>query len=133
MSSIEIKYQTAEEKFRASFERLKADKPDRLPKGTKLSQANVAKEAGDHPTALKKDRYPSLILEIQDEISRRKIKSDGVKNANDKKRKTDKERLKDCQLQRDKLSNIVDSQEGYIEELLYEIEKMKKVRTHTRQ
>lgn len=55
----------AESAFREAFDRLKRDKPDRLPKGTPVSQNNVAKEAGCDPSALRKARYPSLIAEIQ--------------------------------------------------------------------
>lgn len=56
---------TAEQRFRQAFERLKADEPKILPKGTSVSQNNVAKEAGVGPTAFKKARFPSLIREIQ--------------------------------------------------------------------
>lgn len=56
---------TAEQRYRAAFERLKADRPQVLPSGTPVSQNNVAKEAGTDPTALKKARYPTLIREIQ--------------------------------------------------------------------
>lgn len=55
----------AETEFREAFERLKRNKPERLPKGTPVSQNNVAKEAGCDPSALRKSRYPSLIAEIQ--------------------------------------------------------------------
>lgn len=55
----------AEEAFRAAFIRLKTDEPEILPKGSKVSQANIAREAGCDPSALRKDRYPSLIQEIQ--------------------------------------------------------------------
>jgi hypothetical protein len=55
----------AECAFRDSFERLKKGKPERLPKGTPVSQNNIAKEAGCDPSALKKARFPSLISEIQ--------------------------------------------------------------------
>ena len=57
--------ESAEQRFRAAFERLRADKPQVLPHGTPVSQNNVAKEAGTDPTALKKQRYPALIREIQ--------------------------------------------------------------------
>jgi hypothetical protein len=57
--------ETAEQRFRLAFERLKADKPQVLPRGTPLSQNNVAKEAGADPSALRKARYPALIREIQ--------------------------------------------------------------------
>lgn len=55
----------AESAFREAFDRLKRGKPDRLAKGTGVSQNNVAKEAGCDPSALRKTRFPSLIAEIQ--------------------------------------------------------------------
>lgn len=59
------KRMSAGEQYRAAFERLKSNKPERLPKGTPVSQNNVAKEAGSDPSALKKTRFPVLIAEIQ--------------------------------------------------------------------
>lgn len=59
----------AESAFREAFDRLKRGKPDRLPKGTPVSQNNIAKEAGCDPSALRKARFPSLIAEIQRWIS----------------------------------------------------------------
>jgi len=44
---------------------LKLDRPVVLPRGTPVSQNNVAKEAGTDPTALRKGRYPALIREVQ--------------------------------------------------------------------
>lgn len=55
----------AEKLFKDAFERLKCDKPIRLPRGTPVSQNNVAKEAGRDPSALRKSRYPRLIRAIQ--------------------------------------------------------------------
>lgn len=55
----------AETAFREAFERLKRDKPKLLPKGTRVSQNNIAREAGLDPSALKKARFPTLIEEIQ--------------------------------------------------------------------
>lgn len=55
----------AEASYREAFERLKINKPKLLPKGTAVSQNNVAKEAGRDPSALKKSRFPILIAEIQ--------------------------------------------------------------------
>jgi hypothetical protein len=55
----------AEKSFREAFERLKRGKPERLAKGTPVSQNNIAKEAGCDPSALRKSRYPSLVAEIQ--------------------------------------------------------------------
>lgn len=59
------KLSKAEIKFRAAFERLKINKPDLLPKGTSLTQNNVAKESGVDPSALRRARYPELVQEIQ--------------------------------------------------------------------
>lgn len=59
----------AETLFRAAFERLKEDEPAILPKGAAVSQNNVAKEAGRDPSALKKERYPHLITEIQEYVA----------------------------------------------------------------
>lgn len=56
---------TAEQRFRQAFERLKDGNPQVLPRGTVVSQNNVAREAGTDPTALRKARYPALIREIQ--------------------------------------------------------------------
>ncbi|MDE1964479.1 MAG: hypothetical protein KGI42_11315 [Xanthomonadaceae bacterium] len=56
---------SAEQNFRAAFDRLKRGKPQRLPLGTPVTQNNVAKEAGKDTTALKKARYPALVHDIQ--------------------------------------------------------------------
>jgi chromosome segregation ATPase len=56
---------TAEQRFREAFERLKAGRPQVLPSGTIVSQNNVAKEAGTDPSALRLTRYPALIRDIQ--------------------------------------------------------------------
>lgn len=55
----------AEQRFRDAFERLKLGVPQELPKGTHVSQNNVAKEAGCDPSALRKSRFPLLVLAIQ--------------------------------------------------------------------
>jgi chromosome segregation ATPase len=61
--------ETAEQRFRNAFERLKADRPQVLAPGTAISQNNVAKEAGTDPTALRKARYPDLIRDIQEWVA----------------------------------------------------------------
>ncbi len=63
--SSEVSQLTAGQRFLQAFERLKADEPKVLPKGTPVSQNNVAKESDCDPSALRKSRYPSLIREIQ--------------------------------------------------------------------
>lgn len=44
-----------------------------LPKGTPVSQNNVAKEAGCDPSALRKTRFPLLVLAIQEWVESRKV------------------------------------------------------------
>ena len=56
---------SAADQYRDAFERLKLNRPQLLPKGTPVTQNNVAKEAGSDPSALKKSRFPSLIAEIK--------------------------------------------------------------------
>ena len=56
---------SAADQYRDAFERLKLNRPQLLPKGTPVTQNNVAKEAGSDPSALKKSRFPSLIVEIK--------------------------------------------------------------------
>ena len=95
----------AEQRFREAFERLKFGVPQVLPKGSNVSQNNVAKEAGCDPSALKKARFPLLVLEIQEWINTHKIDqpiSDRQKNLKQQKRnRTTKEALEALKIQRD--------------------------------
>lgn len=62
----------AEQRFRNAFERLKLGVPTVLPKGTHVSQNNVAKEAGCDPSALRKSRFPLLVIAIQEWVEAHK-------------------------------------------------------------
>jgi len=80
---------SAEERFRQAFYRLCSNKPLRLPKGSAVSQNNVAKEAGTGPSALKKQRYPLLCSEIkakvaEDEKSKPQTKNQEIVSARSK-------------------------------------------------
>ena len=97
----------AEKLFRDAFERLKCDKPTTLPRGTSVTQNNVAKEAGRDPSALRKARYPRLIREIQKWIEdngnaprSRASSASLLKGARDKNRQL-KERIEELARQRD--------------------------------
>lgn len=96
----------AEQAFREAFGRLKVGKPTHVPKGTPVSQNNVAKEAGCDPSALRKSRYPSLIAEIQ-----RWVEEDGAKGrpsprqalmAQRSRNRTLREKMEAMKAQRDK-------------------------------
>lgn len=108
----------AESSFQEAFERLKSNTPINVPKGTKVTQNNVAKEAGKHPTALKKDRFPILVLEIQDYLKQQEIDGDIIiKKKLLRRKRTLEEKLADYKKQRDKLASICEAQAQMIEDL----------------
>lgn len=115
---------TAERLFRESFERLKQNKPQILPIGSQVTQNNVAREAGRDSSALKKDRYPLLILEIQAYISAKTELDKVSKRVTDNRARTDKKKLADYRQQVSWLSSVVAAQNAYIEELLDEINRL---------
>ena len=80
----------AELQFYEAFIRLKNNTPNILPKGTKVSQNNVAKEAGVDPSALRKSRYPNLISEIQEWMDQNPQNANVSKKKNEKSRSIDK-------------------------------------------
>lgn len=121
MPQNKAKQLSALDQYRASFERLKMNNPQRLPKGTTVSQNNVAKEAGTDPSALKKSRFPLLIDEIQRYVSaqsdrkpvsaRQKILS--TRKAN----RSLQERLNEVAKQRDNLASLLTEADMAILEL----------------
>ena len=117
----------AEEMFREAFNRLKTNTPVNVPKDTKISQNNVAKEAGKHPTALKKDRFPLLVLQIQDYLKQQEIDNDILtKKKQLRKQRTLEQRLSDCKKQRDKLASICEAQIQHIEQLQNDVSELEK-------
>lgn len=115
------KISKAELKFREAFERLKAGKPDILPKGTALSQNNVAKEAGVDPSALRRARFPNLVDDIQSWIEAHKDekpqKTPRQMILAQRSRSRDlKEKYKALEMQRDKaLGQLLDAQACILE------------------
>lgn len=113
----------AEMMFRDAFERLKHDKPIRLPKGTPVTQNNVAKESGRDPSALRKSRYPQLIREIQKWIEdngtapRKRHSSESlIKGARDANREL-KARIEELTKQRDRaMAKLVIAEESILEQ-----------------
>ncbi|WP_218645643.1 hypothetical protein [Burkholderia pseudomallei] len=115
--------ETAEQRFRSAFERLKADKPQVLARGTPVSQNNVAKEAGTDPTALRKARYPALIREIQAwvEINSRESAIKKQRQEQRKRARSDlSTRVKELENQRDKAQSQLNSAGRMVLELLQE-------------
>ncbi|NQZ25041.1 MAG: hypothetical protein HRT55_01845 [Colwellia sp.] len=108
----------AENIFREAYKRLKSNTPLNVAKGTAVSQNNVAKEAGKHPTALKKDRFPLLVLEIQDYLKLQNIDSEvDIKKKALRKKRTIEERYEACKKERDQLASICEAQLNVIEAL----------------
>lgn len=119
---------TAEDRFRQAFERLKACDPKLMPKGTPVSQNNVAREAGTDPSALKKARFPALIREIQAYIE---LHPEGDGNTGQKPRmrraanRSTQERLQDAIRQRDQAQSILVNANKRIVELLDEVHSLR--------
>lgn len=111
---------SAEQRFRAAFERLKFNIPQVLPKGTQVSQNSVAKEAGCDPSALKKARFPLLVLEIQDWVEAHKSKEPSGRQlaaAHRAKNRTARELIADLKVQRDKAVGLLADADMRIVEL----------------
>lgn len=112
----------AEKLYWDAFERLKCNKPVRLPPGTPVSQNNVAKEAGRDPSALRKSRYPKLIRAIQKWIEdngnaprARASSASLIKGARDKNRQL-QARLEELAKQRDKgMARLVIAEESILD------------------
>ena len=115
------KVSKAELKFRDAFQRLKDGKPNILPKGTTLSQNNVAKEAGVDPSALRRVRFPELVAEIKLWVDAHKDeapkKSSRLMMLAQRSRSRDlKEKYKALEVQRDKaLGQLLDAQACILE------------------
>lgn len=115
------KISKAELKFREAFERLKLGKPNILPKGSPLSQNNVAKEAGVDPSALRRARFPALVEEIQAWIEAHKDEtvpksSRQMMLAQRSRNRTLWEKIKALEEQRDKaFSQLLEAQSRILE------------------
>lgn len=108
-----------EKKFRDAFKRL-------IDRGENVSQNKIAIEAGMHPTALKKDRLPEFVLELQDYIKSQNINNElSSKKADRIKRRTSDERYQICKKQRDKLASICEAQSNLIDDLQTQIAELK--------
>lgn len=121
--------QSAESRFRQAFERLKNGRPKVLPKGTPVSQNNVAQEAGRDSTALKKRRFPKLVEEIQDYLrEQEKGEASATADKVDQKRakRTTEERLEDAIRQRDQAQSILASANVRIVELTEEVRSLQR-------
>lgn len=125
MSSQPAEVQSAEERFRQAFERLKAGDPKLLQRGTPVTQNNIAREAGCDPSALKKTRFPTLIREIQAYIELHQQQARSTAQETKKRRaikRSVEERLADAVRQRDQAQSILASAHVRIMELIVEVQ-----------
>lgn len=121
--------QSAESRFRQAFERLKNGRPKVLPKGTPVSQNNVAQEAGRDSTALKKRRFPKLVAEIQDYLREQEEgEASATADKVDQKRakRTAEERMEDAIRQRDQAQSILASANVRIVELTEQVRSLQR-------
>lgn len=112
----------AETAFRDAFERLKKNRPRILPKASRVTQNNVAREAGLVPSALRKSRFPDLIAEIKAFGSDDK----GQSSAASKRRGNKKlrERIEAVERQRDEALSALLNAEATIVELFVENDRL---------
>ncbi|MCL6270759.1 hypothetical protein M3P05_12575 [Sansalvadorimonas sp. 2012CJ34-2] len=125
----------AEAMFREAFERLKKNTPNRLPKGTFVSQNNVAKEAGVDPSALRSVRYPDLSAEIKQWVrAHPKVGPTSVHQATLAKRAATRqlrERIQVLTIQRDKAAARLLEAEAEIIQLLMRVSNLEDQLPHT--
>lgn len=121
---------SAGEQYRAAFERLKNNTPERLPMGTSVSQNNVAREAGSDPSALKKTRFPLLIAEIQKYVeSHSADRQPSLRQVNSLARRKSRGlqvRLEEIKQQRDQLACLLCEADATILELYDRIIELEK-------
>jgi chromosome segregation ATPase len=112
---------SASDQYRDAFERLKLNRPQLLPKGTPVTQNNVAKEAGSDPSALKKSRFPSLIAEIKTYVEQhaeeRPPSLSQVNHLARQKSRALRDRIEQVARQRDQLASLLSEADAKIIEL----------------
>lgn len=112
---------SAADQYRDAFERLKLNRPQLLPKGTPVTQNNVAKEAGSDPSALKKSRFPSLIAEIKTYIEQhaeeRPRSLNQINHLARQKSRALRDRIEQVARQRDQLASLLSEADAKIIEL----------------
>ncbi|MEH6501799.1 MULTISPECIES: hypothetical protein [Pseudomonadaceae] len=113
----------AEGAFRQAFERLKVNQPLIIPKGSAVTQNNVAREAGVDPSALKKSRFPALVESIQNWVSDNNQRMQSGQSQRGKNRGL-RERLASMKEQRDRALNLLANADALILELLRENERL---------
>lgn len=121
-----IEHETSEDRFRSAYHRLLDGNPRVLPKGTTISQTNVAREAGCDPSALKKSRHPSLVAEIQAAQVFVPSKRESEKAPCSQCSRL-REQLKTLSLQRDQAMSALASADEHLMELNAEVLRLRRI------
>ncbi len=120
--------ETAEARFGAAFERLKANSPIVVAVGTPVSQNNVALEAGTDTTALRKSRYPTLVKAIQDYVSARDavpLKAKHGRQQEQRAREEDSDRADRMQRERDIAQSKLNAVQDKLIETLMQVKALR--------
>lgn len=120
---------SAEQRFREAFDRLRLGVPQVVPKGTPVSQNNVAKEAGCDPSALRKARFPLLVMAIQEWVEAHKdeqVDSKRQKLLKQRRKTRDtRETIADLKRQRDIAVGLLTDANLWIAELTEQVSEMR--------
>lgn len=122
-------YGTAGKAFREAFERLRDGVPAVLPKGTAVTQNNVAREDGKDPSALRKSRFPTLVAEIQAYVERQRTSQEpsarqdviGARRRNSQL----KEKIVRLTIERDHALSLIVQADAKIVELTAEVSRLR--------
>lgn len=123
-----MKVNKAEMAFIEAFERLKAGKPIKCSIGTTASQANVAREAGVIPSALRKSRFPRVVTMIQQWIDANKLPdrpTTGSTLLQRQKSRSLRRRIEDLTQQRDKMAALLLEADAQVLQLTLECERLR--------
>lgn len=111
-----------------AFEWLKKGEPQRLPKGTIPSEANVGREAGVSPSAMTKARFPDLVASIHRWNEQHAVTSSESRISEIEGRQNSGsllEQINSLTVQRDDAISILNSTDDRILELTLERERLR--------
>ncbi|NIJ69298.1 hypothetical protein [Xanthomonas sp. 60] len=114
--------------FIEAFERLKAGEPLICSIGTPVSQANVAREAGVTPSALRKSRFPQVVAMIQQWIDAHQLQdrpTTGSRLLQRQKARSHRQRIEDLTQQRDEMARLLVAADAQIVQLTLECDRLR--------
>ncbi|MEC4338616.1 hypothetical protein VPH13_07785 [Stenotrophomonas pavanii] len=123
-----MKVNNAEIAFIQAFERLKSGSPVKCSIGTPVSQANVAREAGVTPSALRKSRFPQVVSMIQQWIDANELPdrpAAGSTILQRQKARSLRRRIEDLTKQRDMMAKLLLEADAQVLHLTLECERLR--------